>query len=662
MLERHAELQRVFAEFDTSGDGFISASELQAALMKGGKSVSRKVCEGMVQQMDTNKDGQVSLDEFVDIFKMAPRGLPEALRPLVDVSDSLLGELAKVGGTLSRLASDLTQSSSANAALSFAKRPVRSGMWFVCHKDILSSIECEESVDFFVEFFSLHPNCDTRVKDFVAIKLSPAQLDKQKARTRISSYRWVNVKGVGEESEYAIPQNYGWFLDFIKANKQIGWMDFMANVAINVPTPVTLEYMGQLYAEQTVVADWLMSLDSLDKALPRGWIFQESAFGTLDASCTASLFADMRKLGLQYLKRGDEPSCVALLKAGRLLAKLFERRGITSANSFAKGSPFRLKTTEYFKTNGGKTNDKEWAAALPAILRERRIGARADSANAEAAIVKKCDRIYGGRIALGLIIVDFFTSSESDYIKNLKEFKERLCTPITPGIPNAAQFIRTFQISLLRAFLSSQLTYEVDRINAVTTVATSILRSLGTNMSGSQLMEYLWDINAKAWGNPQSSSYFASEVNADLMRNPVGIKVLKLGGTFVSTIENTADKFGYRYASFDGKEIDVVETRTGMISSAVINNMSMRVAGIKIAEDLVGPSSHTDGTFSSAGYNGDGTPVEFLICTAPPGGHNVNVVFVASKQSGRIFALCLTKRSQQAPDAKRPRRDVCFGC
>lgn len=72
MLERHAELQRVFAEFDTSGDGFISASELQAALMKGGKSVSRKVCEGMVQQMDTNKDGQVSLDEFVDIFKMAP--------------------------------------------------------------------------------------------------------------------------------------------------------------------------------------------------------------------------------------------------------------------------------------------------------------------------------------------------------------------------------------------------------------------------------------------------------------------------------------------------------------------------------------------------------------------------------------------------------------
>ena len=61
-----------------------------------------------------------------------------------------------------------------------------------------------------------------------------------------------------------------------------GWMDFMANVGVNVPAREMLDYMGKLYAEQTVVGDWMQSPVTLSSAMERCWIFQETAFPRLD--------------------------------------------------------------------------------------------------------------------------------------------------------------------------------------------------------------------------------------------------------------------------------------------------------------------------------------------------------------------------------------------
>lgn len=241
--------------------------------------------------------------------------------------------------------------------------------------------------------------------------------------------------------------------------------------------------------------------------------------------------------------------------------------------------------------------------------------------------------------------------------------KSRLCTPVVPQLKDAKGFLHKFGISLLRAYLSSQLSYEMDRKNAVTAVATSILRSRGSHMSGDELMEHLWTTNGSFWA--RSDSYFASEVNADLLHNPCGIKKLQLGGTFVSPIENRTDRLTYGYNNVEGEAVEKRDNNkgAGMISFAVRNNMSMRVSGLKIAEDLVGSEHQDDGRFRSAGFNGDGGEVEFVVCSPPPGGLPLSVVFVANR-GGRIYAMCIRKTTwgegEGEGGSQRPQRDLRF--
>merc|ERR1719174_1954065 len=62
------QLKDIFAEFDTSGDGFIDFDELCAALKKGGKNLSREDCTTIMKQIDENNDGKISFDEFRKAF------------------------------------------------------------------------------------------------------------------------------------------------------------------------------------------------------------------------------------------------------------------------------------------------------------------------------------------------------------------------------------------------------------------------------------------------------------------------------------------------------------------------------------------------------------------------------------------------------------------
>ena len=104
-----------------------------------------------------------------------------------------------------------------------SKRPKRSGKWFVCHQDKLSSIKYEEVCDIYEEFLKHHPNGGAATAGFVAVRLSDGQIEKQRDLIRISSYRWKEVKGVGPNSalEPRIPSNYLWFLEHIRERGQI---------------------------------------------------------------------------------------------------------------------------------------------------------------------------------------------------------------------------------------------------------------------------------------------------------------------------------------------------------------------------------------------------------------------------------------------------------
>lgn len=93
-------LKKVFAAFDTDGSGEISIEELSAALEKGGKSIEPDELMDIVLKIDKDSNGQISFDEFKEIFALAPDALPPGVKQVVDVSNAFLGTLGYVASTV----------------------------------------------------------------------------------------------------------------------------------------------------------------------------------------------------------------------------------------------------------------------------------------------------------------------------------------------------------------------------------------------------------------------------------------------------------------------------------------------------------------------------------------------------------------------------------
>jgi len=60
------ELEGVFRKFDSNGDGKISKSELSSVMGALGCSGAEEEIDRMMKEADTDKDGFISLEEFVD--------------------------------------------------------------------------------------------------------------------------------------------------------------------------------------------------------------------------------------------------------------------------------------------------------------------------------------------------------------------------------------------------------------------------------------------------------------------------------------------------------------------------------------------------------------------------------------------------------------------
>jgi len=85
---RSNEIEVLFNQFDTDGSGLIDADELQAALSKDGRELSKAEVLEILDTVDTNSDGSVSYDEFERIFTLSPDELPVGVQPLVDATRS----------------------------------------------------------------------------------------------------------------------------------------------------------------------------------------------------------------------------------------------------------------------------------------------------------------------------------------------------------------------------------------------------------------------------------------------------------------------------------------------------------------------------------------------------------------------------------------------
>ena len=80
------ELQAIFNQFDSDCSGYISLAELQAALEKAGRPVTEEEAQEIIRQVDVDDDNQISPEEFLDIFKIAPEETPTGMEKVYDVS------------------------------------------------------------------------------------------------------------------------------------------------------------------------------------------------------------------------------------------------------------------------------------------------------------------------------------------------------------------------------------------------------------------------------------------------------------------------------------------------------------------------------------------------------------------------------------------------
>ncbi|KAK6120257.1 hypothetical protein DH2020_045948 [Rehmannia glutinosa] len=62
-------LHKAFTYFDKDGNGYIEPDELRDALMEDGADDSADVANDIFQEVDTDKDGRISYDEFVAMMK-----------------------------------------------------------------------------------------------------------------------------------------------------------------------------------------------------------------------------------------------------------------------------------------------------------------------------------------------------------------------------------------------------------------------------------------------------------------------------------------------------------------------------------------------------------------------------------------------------------------
>jgi len=84
-----AKLDSSFAEADSNHDGFLNATELQAMQQKGMQQLqarARAELQVKFNQLDTNKDGKLSFDEFAAIATVRPNQTPEQVLQKLDAN------------------------------------------------------------------------------------------------------------------------------------------------------------------------------------------------------------------------------------------------------------------------------------------------------------------------------------------------------------------------------------------------------------------------------------------------------------------------------------------------------------------------------------------------------------------------------------------------
>jgi hypothetical protein len=405
------------------------------------------------------------------------------------------------------------EKSTDDAASWYKQRPERTGMWFIAHQstadELRDSLDLQEApINIWDEFFSMHPVGDVYCKNFVALQLSEESLYRNREKIRCASYRWEDVKGVGvDNKEYQAPSNYMWFLKWIERHNVLGWMDFTANIVVNVSGRDTVGYMGSLYADFITVSHWMEDSMRLQKALGRGWIFQETAFGAFDSTGITFVLDEMRELGLSTLASSESSSSLSLTQRSRLcvrfcekaehLSKLLDRRGYYA---LAQVSDILCnRQYEYYNQLGPYAMSSNVAH----LLVQRAFGHNLDDEDHEEMkyeLTLKLNEIVEAGEHVGYTamfhLCDIFTDSEeSEVFRQTYQLMHKLLTEKSwEQASTVEEFFEKIGDPLMAAYSSLEVSYETDREDAVSRVARSIIRtSYAEELDYSKFSQQIWE-------------------------------------------------------------------------------------------------------------------------------------------------------------------------
>jgi len=452
-------------------------------------------------------------------------------------------------------------------------RPERHGKFFVLDSSYLEEIErkegCElrrEECDIYNEFLRDHPNGGERTAGLVAVRLSDEQIHKLRGRLRITSYRWDLMLGVGEGGkESVIPGNYFDFLDHVRKHKLIIWMDWMANVGVNVPVPETIGYMGLLYAECVVLGDWMLNLDKLGTALGRAWIFQEMSFGALDEAAMGGLFEELRARGKALCHTPEDPSLIKAYVFGcAWVAYLLTRRAFGAVVQWCMWSTGRC---------GGWWGPipQDWGGLLRRGVHRGHHSAAIAKAREELPgvdmetflrLMNLCwpEPVYGWDCEwevhrpelLSLVCAAPYASPMWESVAPLLSYRDSLDALLQQG----------FARGLLGAALGCQVTYESDRTEAATAVLRAVARKrFGVELSAEEVVSRAWacvlPANSSGGTFDDFKPFSAGKVHALIVAggSSVALAPLRLRGAKVTIVENTEDKLTFSYTAADGSVV-----------------------------------------------------------------------------------------------------------
>lgn len=104
MTKEYAQLdevmRKVFKSFDTDGSGFIDSIELEAVAKELGRPMDAAELEECLKDLDQNKDGKISYEEFAAWWLTGRQGLSGWMRRLLAVKLNTLKFVDSISGTL----------------------------------------------------------------------------------------------------------------------------------------------------------------------------------------------------------------------------------------------------------------------------------------------------------------------------------------------------------------------------------------------------------------------------------------------------------------------------------------------------------------------------------------------------------------------------------